>query len=103
MNMNASLVSRTLAVVPERVSRQQSGSLFHPRGDASVHSERIAHLAQFLQWLAPLREVTKDDLRVFGLVTPYGKPAVASLAEDAFEIEEPELEAEEPQPEDAVL
>ena len=98
MNMNASLVSRMLAVVPERVSRQQSGSLFHPAGGATPHPERIAHLAQFLQWLAPLREVTKDDLRVFGLVTSYGKPAFGAVPE-----EDPDLETEDPQPEDAVL
>jgi hypothetical protein len=96
--MNAAVVSRTLAMVPERVSRQQSGSLFHPAGGASPHPERIAHLAQFLQWLAPLREVTKDDLRVFGLVTPYGKPFIASAHE-----EDADAEGEDAQPEDLVL
>lgn len=79
--MNASNVSRTLALIPERVVRQQSGSTFDPAGGRCSHPERIAHLAQFLEWLGPLREVTKDDLRVFGLLTAYGKPSIAH-AED---------------------
>jgi hypothetical protein len=74
--MNAAIVSRTLSLIPDRVARAQSGSMFNPQAPgACAHPERVAHLAQFLDWLGPLREVTKDDLRVFGLVTPYGRPA----------------------------
>ena len=80
--MNAGNVSRTLSFVPERVARVQSGSLFDPMSPGvCAHPERVAHLARFLEWLGPLREVTKDDLRLFGLMTPYGKPALDSHAD----------------------
>jgi hypothetical protein len=83
-------------LIPERVARVQSGSTFNPAAvGACAHPDRVAHLAQFLEWLGPLREVTKDDLRVFGLMTPYGKPALEIPAE-----EESEPEAD-PQPEQA--
>ena len=63
-------IARTLSFVPERVSRVQSGSLFDPMSPGVCpHPERVAHLARFLEWLGPLREVTKDDLRLFGLMT----------------------------------
>jgi len=74
--MNGNVV-RTLSFVPERVARVQSGSLFDPMSPGvCAHPERVAHLARFLEWLGPLREVTKDDLRLFGLMTPYGKPTL---------------------------
>jgi hypothetical protein len=75
--MNAAMISRTLSLIPDRVARVQCGTLFDPQAQAGcAHPERITHLAQFLGWLGPLREVTKDDLRIFGLITPYGKPAL---------------------------
>jgi hypothetical protein len=94
--MNAAIVSRTLSLIPERVLRAQSGSLFDPQAPgACPHPERITHLAQFLDWLGPLKEVTKDDLRVFGLLTAYGKPAAESLVdEDADTDADVELNAE---------
>lgn len=96
--MNAAIVSRTLSVIPERVIRAQTGSLFDPQSPgACPHPERVAHLAQFLGWLAPLKEVTKDDLRIFGLLTPYGKPAIESPLEDEAETDvELDAEFEEP-------
>ena len=70
-------IARTLSFVPERVARVQSGSLFDPTSPGvCAHPERVAPLARFLEWLGPLREVTKDDLRLFGLMTPYGKPTL---------------------------
>jgi hypothetical protein len=90
--MNAAIVSRTLSMIPDRVARTQSGSLFDPNAsDACAHPERIIHLARFLDWLGPLREVTKDDLRIFGLMTPYGKPAMASAMDEEMD---GELEAD---------
>jgi hypothetical protein len=86
--MNAALVSRTLSLIPDRVARVQSGSAFNPTAaGACAHPERVAHLAQFLEWLGPLRAPTKDDLRVFGLMTPYGKPAIEALGEDEADVD----------------
>lgn len=87
--MNAAIVARTLSLIPDRVPRMQSGSMFDPAAPACcAHPDRITHLAQFLNWLGPLHPITKDDLRILGLMTPYGKPAIA-IAEEADE----ELEA----------
>ena len=80
--MNAALVSRTLALIPDRVPRAQTGTIFNPAAPGvCAHPERVAHLARFLEWLGPLREVTKDDLLAFGLLTPYAKPAIEEEAD----------------------
>lgn len=93
--MNAAVVSRTLALIPDRVPRMQSGSAFDPAAPgACAHPERIAHLAQFLSWLGPLNPITKDDLRVFGLMTPYGKPAIALEADEAADELDVEIDAD---------
>jgi hypothetical protein len=78
--MNA--VSRTLALIPDRVARTQTGTLFNPAAPGVCsHPERVAHLARFLDWLGPLHEVTKDDLQTFGLLTPYARPAIEEEAD----------------------
>jgi hypothetical protein len=101
--MNAALVSRTLSLIPDRVARVQSGSTFDPAvPGACAHPERVAHLAQFLDWLGPLRAPTKDDLRVFGLMTPYGKPAIDAPLEDEAEPDAEPGSESEPLPEDAL-
>src|SRR4051812_31153921 len=105
--MNAAMINRTLSLIPDRVSRVQSGSTFDPSAPAGcAHPDRIAHLAQFLNWLGPLNPVTKEDLRIFGLLTAYGKPAVAPVEDEAEEDgDEMEIEAEEtlPMPGEPVL
>jgi hypothetical protein len=101
--MNEAIVSRTLSLIPERVIRTQSGSLFEPKASgACAHPERITHLAQFLNWLGPLREVSKDDLRIFGLLTQYGRPVVASPLEDEADAEVDADVDLEPLPEEVV-
>jgi len=78
--MNA--VSRILALIPDRVARTQTGTLFNPATPGVCsHPERVAHLARFLDWLGPLHEVTKDDLHTFGLLTPYAKPSIEEEAD----------------------
>ena len=101
--MNAAIVARTLSLIPDRVPRVQSGSTFDPAAPCCAHPDRITHLAQFLNWLGPLNPVTKDDLRILGLLTPFGKPAIALTDEAEEEIgavadEEEEILAAEPQP-----
>ena len=100
--MNAAAVSRTLALIPDRVPRALSGSTFDPQAHGTcAHPERIAHLAQFLTWLGPLNPVSKDDLRILGFMTPYGKPAILGAEDDDLEpaplADEPPV-ALEPQP-----
>jgi hypothetical protein len=98
-HMNAATVARTLSLIPDRVPRAQSGSRFDPAEPACcAHPDRVTHLAQFLNWLGPLNPVTKDDLRIFGLITPFGKPAIV-VAEEADE----ELEALADQEEETLV
>jgi hypothetical protein len=80
--MNAALVARTLSLIPDRVPRLQTGSVFDPSAPCA-HPERVSHLLQFLTWLGPLQPLTKEDLRILGLMTPYAKPAIALADEDA--------------------
>ena len=98
--MNVGNVVRTLSFVPERVNRVQSGSLFDPAAPGvCAHPERVAHLARFLEWLGPLREVTKDDLRTFGLMTPYGKPSIDDMPAEEESVD-PEATIPQGQPQD---
>ena len=83
--MNAAIVARTLSLIPDRVPRLQTGSVFDPSAPCA-HPDRVAHLLQFLNWLGPLYPITKDDLRILGLLTPYGaKPAMALADDDGDE------------------
>jgi len=79
--MNAAIVARTLSLIPDRVPRMQTGSIFDPSAPCA-HPDRVAHLLQFLTWLGPLQPLSKDDLRILGLMTPYAKPAIALSDED---------------------
>ena len=91
--MNAATVTRVLSLIPDRIARTQMGGLFDPQnGAACAHPARIAHLAQFLNWLGPLQPLSKDDLRLFGLMTPYGKPAIETAAEDEADAADAEVE-----------
>lgn len=96
--MNAAIVSRTLSLIPERTPRALSGSTFtEEEALRSERPERIAHVMRFLGWLGPLNPLTKDDLRILGLLNPYGKPLAAAAGEDEETLEseddlEPELE-----------
>ncbi|HZE60582.1 MAG TPA: hypothetical protein VE085_08505 [Burkholderiales bacterium] len=101
--MNAAIVAHTLSLIPDRVARVQSGSTFDPVASACcAHPERITHLARFMNWLGPLHPVTKDDLRILGLMTPSGKPAIAVAEEPDEELDALADEAQEivlePQP-----
>lgn len=93
--MNAATVSRVLSLIPDRVARAQMGGLFDPANTAAcAHPERIAHLVQFLNWLGPLQPLTKEDLRLFGLVTPYGRPAIEAPMEEEADLLDADLDAE---------
>lgn len=93
--MNAATVSRVLSLIPDRIARTQMGGLFDPANSAAcAHPDRIVHLVQFLNWLGPLQPLTKEDLRLFGLVNPYGRPASEAPVEDEADALDAELDAE---------
>ena len=91
--MNAATVTRVLSLIPDRIARTQMGGLFDPQNAvACAHPDRIAHLAQFLNWLGPLQPLSKEDLRLFGLMTAYGKPAMEASAEEEMDGADVEVE-----------
>ena len=95
--MTAASVSRILSLIPDRLPRMQTGCAFDPHASATcAHPERIAHLAQFLNWLGPLHPVSKDDLRIFGLLTPYGARPTLLAPEDSDDEEDVEPALESP-------
>jgi hypothetical protein len=94
--MNAATVSRTLALIPERLPRALSGSAFNETEAAACrHPERIAHVMKFLSWLGPLNPLTKDDLRVLGLLNQYGKPLGHGQMPEEMGDDEDTLESDE--------
>jgi hypothetical protein len=87
--MNAAMMSRIVALIPERVARVQSGASFHRTEIVSRYPERVSHLAQFLSWLSPLNAISKDDQHILGLLHANGRPVHAN---DEMEEESAELE-----------
>jgi len=66
--MNAATVYRVLDLIPDRVNRTQLGAAFADvRATTCLHPERLALLAEFLHWLAPIYPTTKDDQMRLGL------------------------------------
>jgi len=80
--MDAALVSRIVALIPERIARARTGTLFGSGTTSSRHPERFSHLVQFLGWLSPLSSISKDDQRILGLLHANGRPVHANEMED---------------------
>jgi hypothetical protein len=81
--MNATNVSRIVSLIPERVPRLQSGTLFSAANPGGCrYPERLAHLSQFLKWLSALDPISKEDQTVLGLFNANGRPAHAGDEDD---------------------
>lgn len=88
--MNGATVFRVLDLIPDRVTRAQSGTSMGDIGATScVHPERLALLSEFLHWLAPIYPTTKDDQMRFGLFAQ--KHSHAEEEEETVELEEETL------------
>lgn len=73
--MNAATVSRVMSLIPERVTRAQTGTAFADvRAASCEHPERIALVAEFLHWLSPIYPTTKDDQKRLGLFAHGARP-----------------------------
>jgi hypothetical protein len=83
--MNAAGVSRLIALIPERVARGQTGSLF----DAE-RSARGELLSSFLGWLAPLNPISKEEQQILGVRGGSAKPMMEGEepGDDALEADE---------------
>ena len=91
--MNATMVTRLLSLIPERVARAPSGTTFAAAASGSRYPERVVHLTKFLQWLSPLNALTREDQQGLGLLSASGRPMHAGDEDDEAEAE-PETEAE---------
>lgn len=88
--MDAAMISRVMDLIPDRVTRVQSGTAFAAVGAKScVHPERVALMMEFLHWLSPIYPTTKDDQMRLGLFAAAQRHVL--VEED--ELDE-ELEAE---------
>lgn len=83
--MDGSAVSRLMSLVPDRVVRSQSGSLFDGAGSA-----RTELLARYLGWLGPLNPITREEQQVLGVRSGGVRPlsdedGMAEMADEADE------------------
>jgi hypothetical protein len=96
--MDASTIARVVSLIPERIARVQSGSVFTPeQACASRYPERLALIMQKLDWLTPLTFLTKDEQRDLGLLSANGRLMHSSEQEelDIESAEELSMEAME--------
>ena len=90
--MDAAKVFRVLDLIPDRVARLPSGVAFTSVAATScVHPERLALLAEFLHWLAPIYPTTRDDqmrLGLFAAQKPHAAEVEAETEEEEVDLEE---------------
>lgn len=102
--MDAAMVSRVMALIPERMTRLQSGTTFAGLGATScVHPERVALLVEFLHWLSPLYPTTRDDQMRIGLFANAQKQMMKAGADEDDLDEEGLDEEREPAADEASL
>lgn len=61
-------ISGVLELIPARVARVPSGTLFVLEGASCAHPERFVQVTRFLQWLTPLFFLSREEQRELGLV-----------------------------------
>ena len=85
--MDRTTVMNMLSLIPERIARRQSGTVFEAR------EGRAANLARFLSWLSPLNATSKEDQAAIGYIVS------APRLEEPEADESPDDEALAPEPE----
>ena len=76
--MDAALVFRLISLVPDRLARAQTGSVYSPsEAAASRYPDRMSYLGKFLHWLGPLDPMTKEDQQILGVRSSGGRPLAA--------------------------
>lgn len=67
--MDGAVVFRLISLVPDRMPRGQTGSLFN-----GGSSQQLEPLSRFLSWLGPLNPISKEDQQLLGVRTVAAKP-----------------------------
>ena len=60
--MDGATVFRVISLIPDRMARSQSGSLFDDASDV-----RTELLSRFLGWLGPLNPIGKEEQQLLGV------------------------------------
>lgn len=83
--MDATMIARVMATVPERTPWEHRGSTFiaHDGQGAELRT-----LAPLLNWLSPLAALSKDDQRALGLLAAAPRPPAAEEDDDSAAGEE---------------
>ena len=89
--MNGAVVFRLISLIPDRMPRGQTGSVFN-----GVNSQQLEPLSRFLSWLGPLNPISKEDQQLLGVRAVAAKPLSEGedAAGDSMELGEDDDEAE---------
>jgi hypothetical protein len=60
--MDGAVVFRLISLIPDRMPRGQTGSLF-----IGGNSQQLEPLSRFLSWLGPLNPISKEDQQLLGV------------------------------------
>lgn len=88
--MDGLVVFRLISLIPDRMPRGQTGSLF-----TGGHSQQLEPLSRFLGWLGPLNPITKEDQQLLGVRAVAAKSLLEGedAAGEAMELAEDDDEA----------
>jgi hypothetical protein len=92
--MDGAGVFRLISLIPDRMPRGQTGSLFN-----GSNSQQLEPLSRFLSWLGPLSPISREDQQLLGVRAIAAKP----LAEGEEAAAEPMDLAEDDDDESAAL
>ena len=85
--MDATMIARVMATVPERMPWEHRGATFAAHDG---QAPELRTLAPLLSWLSPLAALSKDDQRALGLLAAAPQPPAeeeddSAAAEEAVE------------------
>ncbi|HUG76139.1 MAG TPA: hypothetical protein VML57_01495 [Burkholderiales bacterium] len=83
--MDASMISRLIAVVPERSARAHTGTPF-----AQAHAQ-LAQLVRHLGWLSPLNPLSREDQGALGQLSAHARLALREEENEELEADESSL------------
>lgn len=87
--MDGAVVFRLISLIPDRMPRGQTGSLF-----VGGHSQQLEPLSRFLSWLGPLNPISKEEQQLLGVRTVAAKPlSEGDEAAEAMDLTEDDDEA----------
>ena len=71
--MNPTMLTKIVSLVPERMARVPSGTLFAWQDSPESAGSQVAALGRLLHWLTPLSILNEEEQRALGLLSLHGK------------------------------